>query len=277
MAESVPRVELYTDTFLESSLVRDCVHDFYVSILRFWTQACKFYQRRRLWSIFSAAWGGYDAEFHILELEMDNTREQVDKAAVAQHLGESKLARTVQRSANQVLLQAGDSQRQKEITTWLAPIAYDANYFVRDQEAARALRHPNTCRWVLDKQGFQEWSTGAEPRGPLWIYAKPGAGKTILSSFLIDHYQFEKDAGEARKVFYFFCKDADADKNKPISVVRSLLYQLYSAQIPNHHSLATQLGNALGQIWSTKGNGVFNLLGAFLHACPRNTGSHYYC
>ena len=73
MAESVPRVELYTGTILESSLVRNCVHDFYVSILRFWTQACKFYQRRRLCSIFSAAWCGYDAGFPKLELEMDST------------------------------------------------------------------------------------------------------------------------------------------------------------------------------------------------------------
>ena len=208
-------------------------------------KACIVYRRPRLRNLFKAVWVGYDNEFQRLESSIDGTRKQVEKIAVAQHVQESRLARDEQQTVNQVLLQAGQSYRQKELTTWLSPITYDANYFIRDQEAARASYHPNTCRWVLDKKEFQEWSNNPGTQGPLWIYAKPGAGKTILSSFLIDHYQSLINPGEPRRLFYFFCKNTDPDKNKPIAVVRSLLYQLYEAKSPNRDHISTQIGDAL--------------------------------
>ena len=33
--DCLPRIELYTETFLDSSLVRECVNTFYVSVVRF--------------------------------------------------------------------------------------------------------------------------------------------------------------------------------------------------------------------------------------------------
>ena len=135
--------------------------------------------------------------------------------------------------------------RRKEITTWLSPSGYHACYFTRDREAARKSRHLNTCRWVLNKKVFQEWSKNPGTQGPLWIYAKPGAGKTILSSYLIDHYQSSINPDEPRMLFYFFCKFTDADKNQPLAVIRSLLYQLYEGESPNRNHLVTQIEDAL--------------------------------
>ena len=54
-----------------------------------------------------------------------------------------------------------------------------------------------------------------------------GAGKTILSSRLVDHYTSEDDRFKREHVLYFFCKSTDADKNNAIAVMRSLLFQLY--------------------------------------------------
>lgn len=262
--DCLPQVEIYTTTFLEYELLQTCVHDFYVSMLRFWTKACKFYERRRLWKIFMSVWVDYDAEFQALESELKRTTECVEKAAIAKHVEQSELARVEQRSANQVLLQAGEFHRRKEITIWLAPIAYHADYFVRDQEAARALRHPNTCRWVLSKDEFLEWSNDTAIKLPLWIYAKPGAGKTILSSFLIDHYQRSNASGEPGKVFYFFCKDADTDKNTPIAVVRSLLYQLYRAETSNQNYRAARIADALDKSGQSKATDYLTLWELFL-------------
>ena len=78
MTECLPRIELYTDTFLDSSLVQDCVTAFYSSILRFWTRACKFYRRRRLWNSVRAVWKDYDAEFSVLEIDMVRCRNRVE-------------------------------------------------------------------------------------------------------------------------------------------------------------------------------------------------------
>lgn len=78
MTECLPRVELYTDTFLDSSMVQECVSAFYCSVLRFWTRACKFYRRRRLWNLGRVVWNDYESEFGDLELDMVRCRERVE-------------------------------------------------------------------------------------------------------------------------------------------------------------------------------------------------------
>ena len=136
-----------------------------------------------------------------------------------------------QQFVNSELLDRQTSARRKEITAWLAPIAYDVEYFSNDLAGARALRHPKTCMWILQKTEVAQLldsSCGLE-RSMLWIYANPGAGKTVLSSFLIDHLKSAQPDPVKGHVFYFFCKNTDVDKNTPTVVVRSLLYQLYNS------------------------------------------------
>ena len=60
----------------------------------------------------------------------------------------------------------------------------------------------------------------------LWIYARPGAGKTVLSSFLIDYFK-SPEASSSKDILYFYCKNTDSDKSTPMAIIRSLLYQLY--------------------------------------------------
>ena len=152
-------------------------------------------------------------------------------AALAEHIGDSRAAKVNQQSVNSELLDAQISARRKEITAWLAPVAYDVEYFSNDLTSARALRHPKTCMWILQKTQVKQLldnSCGPE-KTFLWIYANPGAGKTVLSSFLVDHFKSAESEPIKRNIFYFFCKNTDVDKNTPTVVVRSLLYQLYSS------------------------------------------------
>lgn len=83
---------------------------------------------------------------------------------------------------NLELLDAQSSAWEKEITAWLAPTAYDVDYYMNDLATARALRHPKTCQWVFEKEEFVQLSddTVANPDNDanresfLWIHAKPG-------------------------------------------------------------------------------------------------------
>lgn len=154
------------------------------------------------------------------------------------------------------LLDAHTSAREKEIIAWLAPAAYDVNYYTNDLISARALRHPRTCQWILLKDEITRLSNSSS-MGPqhhpneeslLWIYARPGAGKTVLSSRLIDHFDSDNMA-PSLPVFYFFCKNTDTDKNTSTAVMRSLLYQLYKSTKDQgmHQSLKDDLGLALDQ------------------------------
>ena len=168
--------------------------------------------------------------------------------ALIEHFGKSHISRVHLESVNTKLMEAQDAARQKEIIAWLSPSAYDVDFYKADLTAVRNLRHRVTCTWILGKDGFARFKTGFSVQESLiWIYARPGAGKTILSSFLIDHFQ--SYAGEAVPIstMYFFCKSTDSDKNTSTSILKSLLYQLYIVvQDPNEQrSLSDDIGIAL--------------------------------
>ena len=78
MVECLRRVELYTETFLDSTLVHDCVNAFYSSVLRFWTRACKFYRRHRLWNFVRVVWNDYEVESGELETDMITYQDRVE-------------------------------------------------------------------------------------------------------------------------------------------------------------------------------------------------------
>lgn len=144
------------------------------------------------------------------------------------------------------LLEAQSSTRRKEITAWLAPVAYDVEYFSNDLISARALRHPKTCIWVLHKTEMIQLcdSSHESAKSLLWICANPGAGKTVLSSFLIDHFEPEEPDPARESVMYFFCKNTDVDKNTSTAVMRSLVYQLY--KLIKHQNATKSLNDDLG-------------------------------
>ena len=184
---------------------------------------------------------------HILAVKFSNSK-GITGASLAEHIGQSSTARVQQQLVNSQLLETQWSARQREVTIWLAPTAYDVDYYMADLAAAQALRHPKTCQWLLDKESFLELSgPAAIGKSLLWIFAKPGAGKTILSSFIIDHYQSRQDDSSPNHVFYFFCKNTDADKNNSTAIIRSLLYQLYRSVLDqgSNESLSNGLGQAL--------------------------------
>ena len=120
-------------------------------------------------------------------------------------------------------------EHQRDIIAWLAPTTYEVDYYVDDLISARAARHVDTCRWVLAKDVFMQFNEKLLREGSLlWIYAQPGAGKTVLSAFLVDYFNHGQGSRQL-PVLYFFCRNTDAEKNKPFAVLRSLVYQLFQA------------------------------------------------
>ena len=117
----------------------------------------------------------------------------------------------------------------EDLTRWLAPITYECYHYEQDLEDARSTRHPGTCQWIELRPMFKTWESSKldSESALLWIHAIPGAGKTVLASYLIDQARNTKgDNSDGDPVLYFFCKNADIDKNSPIAVTRALVYQL---------------------------------------------------
>jgi Cdc6-like AAA superfamily ATPase len=83
------------------------------------------------------------------------------------------------------------------VLNWVTPFDYgpqQSDYFQRQQ--------PGTGQWILDFEEFQTWLDTS--RETLFCPGMPGAGKTILSSIVVDHLT-SKFHHENIGIAYIYC------------------------------------------------------------------------
>ncbi len=150
----------------------------------------------------------------------------------------------------------------RDIVRWLAPFNHEANYFVDDLRSACDSRHPGTCTWIVDRPEFEMWmnSSHNDPVARmLWMTGVPGAGKTVLSSFVINTCFKVLGKEPSRPILYFFFKNTDSDKNSVLSATRSLLFQLYSSSPANLSADIMSLRDDSGKEKALSEQGLWNL------------------
>ncbi|MCJ1383169.1 hypothetical protein MMC17_006282 [Xylographa soralifera] len=81
------------------------------------------------------------------------------------------------------------NEQEMRILKWLSPLE-----FRERQRKILSECFYNACvppgQWLLESEEFIVWKTGASGRKwPLYYYGKPGAGKTVLSSIVVNHLQ----------------------------------------------------------------------------------------
>ncbi|KAK0506834.1 hypothetical protein JMJ35_010747 [Cladonia borealis] len=230
MVESLPRIEIYADTFPGSTLLHDSIHDIFVSSLHFWMKACKFYRRHRLFNLLRATWNDYDLEFSRLENAMKNAVDRVERAGIVEHIKEAKAFRAEQQLISGKAFELKQSEALGNMIRSLSPNTGDVDYYMRDYESAQKLRHPGICGWFLENDTFSRWSktslAAAQPNLLLWINGGPGMGKTVLSAAIIDHLQSLSVLKENPILIYFYFKGFSSDKNNSSAALLSFLYQI---------------------------------------------------
>ncbi|KAI9166477.1 Vegetative incompatibility protein [Paramyrothecium foliicola] len=230
MINSLPRVEIYADTFPTSSLVQDSIHDIFVSSLQFWQKACKFYRRRKLFNLLRATWSNYDLEFSRLETAMKDALDRVEKGGLAMHIKESKSFQAKQESMNEKLYRPPREEMTAKLARLIGLSESDLAYHLTDQTSTLKLRHSGTCEWIFSHEMFLKWSEMSAstdvPSPQLWIYGGPGTGKTVLTSAIIDRLRDQYAVNDRDVLIYFYFKANSPDNNNFLSATKSFLYQL---------------------------------------------------
>jgi hypothetical protein len=111
------------------------------------------------------------------------------------------------------------SGERKEIGAWLAGADPSTNH-----NAARKAHETGTGDWLLNLEKFKSWRDGEG--GILWLHGIPGAGKTVLSSTVVEHLKRQNAASEARLAYYYF-DFSDHAKQNAQGCIQSLLLQLF--------------------------------------------------
>ncbi|KAG5644354.1 hypothetical protein DXG03_008651 [Asterophora parasitica] len=253
MAQEMDYVKLLEDTFEEAPLVMSVIEELYIAIIDFWAKAVKYYRpkpskRTRAHSmnihryrahlstgtrIFSGLSNllssNYMAQkFQGLKAAITAQKLRLHHVASAQHFANSVLH-------HQEIKQQHQTARQTHLIAWIDAPSYESDFNAADKH-----HYPGTCEWIRQKPEYIGWEERkTDPF--LVIYGIPGAGKTVLSSWLINQARTHIRALQEHVVLYHYFKASDVTKDTPVAAMRSLLDQLYEHLRRRMHHLLQDL------------------------------------
>jgi Cdc6-like AAA superfamily ATPase len=184
----------------------------------------------------------------LFSLALQNDHLQLSKAINA-NLAE--LENEVRKMAGAVsALQVGQrDQEYRDTLTWLSAL----NVATRQNDIFRK-RQEGTGKWLLESNAFKKWLDGTEKT--LFCPGIPGAGKTVLTSIVVDHLE-QSCRRENIAVAYIYCSYKEQERQTDANLIASLLQQLVQRNpfIPDeisslyHHHIKKQTRPTLGE-WS---------------------------
>ncbi|UKZ78532.1 hypothetical protein TrVFT333_006275 [Trichoderma virens FT-333] len=121
------------------------------------------------------------------------------------------------------LIRTQHDGRNLAILNWLASGEYGAQ-----QSDCLRQREQGTGEWLLNSDQFQTWIKGENQM--LFCPGIPGAGKTILTSIVIDHLHSNFQEDPKSGIAYFFFNYKRQDQQKIEDLLASLLRQLIARQ-----------------------------------------------
>jgi hypothetical protein len=130
----------------------------------------------------------------------------------------------------------------------------------RNLDINKELRHPTTGFWLTGHQIFQEWLK--EIGACLWLSGIPGAGKSVLSTLVID--ECIKYSNSKRAVAYYYCdyKDVNSQSAEALLGKCSVGGRESYAIMENLLRFTLLLGTLASQI-ARQNEGAFDILESY--------------
>ncbi|OQE93683.1 hypothetical protein PENNAL_c0005G05905 [Penicillium nalgiovense] len=121
------------------------------------------------------------------------------------------------------LVQHQDEEARQKVLDWLSRQNY-----ATQQSDFLGRREQGTGQWFLDSSEFKDWISGSKQT--LFCPGIPGAGKTILSSIVIDNLYDRFGSGGEVAIAYLYCSFNRHDEQSAIELLSNLLKQLAQSQ-----------------------------------------------
>ncbi|KAI5816223.1 hypothetical protein BZA77DRAFT_293625 [Pyronema omphalodes] len=130
-------------------------------------------------------------------------------------------------------------EEMQSLLKWISPLNPQTKHTY-----LRSKRVQNTGNWFLETEEFQNWRDGSDRIKILGCYGIPGAGKTFISSLVIDHL-FSRSAGGNTCVLFVYC-DYRVQKERNVStIIKELLKQAVMVAKKNNPHIIQRLLNRM--------------------------------
>lgn len=110
-------------------------------------------------------------------------------------------------------------EEHQAIMNWLTPIDY-----APQQNDLISRRQEGTGQWLLDSEEFKKWLD--ESGQTMFCAGMPGAGKTIMTSIVVNHLHGTFCDDPTVAIAYLYCNFRQSQEQKPIDLLSSVLKQL---------------------------------------------------
>ncbi|KAK8044966.1 hypothetical protein PG993_004990 [Apiospora rasikravindrae] len=222
LGESIPMVLQFEQLFREDANMRRVLSIMWKDILEFHRQALKYFQQPMWRQLFQATWDTYKSRFSPLIENIRGHGHLIQTQAALSQIEDFRRDQALRDAQFNKITESQEMQRLTDLKAWLNPPNIENDQYELSKIWKKC---PGSGRWLLENQSMKEWIDPLFPTIPplLWMHGMPGAGKTVLASFIVDELQkmnFSPD------ILYFYCKHGNSERNKYASIGRCFLSQL---------------------------------------------------
>lgn len=241
IAAVLPRMDKLKETFGDSVDFQQVLSLIYSDILEFHRRVYKFF-RRKAWHLwFAFDWGLFEHRFKSILIKLSAHCDLLDKEAAALHFLEMKNIRESSQRNDEEFEARRQRRMAQEVFGWLS-VAED----IQEERLHKLAdeRQPGTCNWIVDDDQVFSWIEDEKGDSILWMTGIPGAGKSCLSSLIIEYLQQRDD--KIITLYYIFGQSYDKDSCS--LVLRTLAIQLVQKNLdlaPLIHQAYLQKGSSL--------------------------------
>ena len=109
------------------------------------------------------------------------------------------------------------AERRHTVLQWLRSVNTDIDFDMNHRN-----RQAGTCDWIFRRGAFKDWVRPSLKSKILWIHGKPGSGKSVMSTRMIQYLAEEA----MRTLAFFYCVSEDELKRDPYAIIRSWISQM---------------------------------------------------
>ncbi|KAI9436574.1 hypothetical protein H4582DRAFT_1854102, partial [Lactarius indigo] len=214
------RLESYT-TVRPTDAMADIIVKIMIEVLNIFAIATKEMRQSRAKKYLKKLIGKKEIEDALKRL--DKLTQEEARMAAAEIL---KLTHIVVDGVQQLANSIDDvkwNQVRESLRRWVTPPDPSTNHNI-----ACGIQHGGTAQWFFCGRIFEKWRSAASL---LWIYGKPGSGKSILCSAIIQDIETLCKAGLG-SIAYFYFDFRDLNKQNRRDLLPSLLVQLSTQSSP---------------------------------------------